>query len=298
MPRESAVVIEVPGAAPLVDRWRQRSTPDAPVGVPAHVTLLYPFVPAERLDAPVEERLAAVVGAEEPFDFVLRRTARFEEPLLYLPPEPPEPFVRLTEAIAAEWPEHPPYEGIHDTVVPHLTVAHAEHGVLDEIAETLEPLLPIEARANEASLLVEGEDGFWRRRRKFLLGAALAAALVLAGCGSSGGGDAAHVGSQPITKKQLDGLVDHFRKEAEAEGRSFPKQGTDAYRVQRNELLGLLVYREELRQAAKRLGVRSARTRSRSASRPRAKQARSRTAIHTPTTRSRPSFSTNGSTAS
>jgi len=296
--RKSAVVIEVPEAAPFVDDWRRRYTEDAPLGVPAHVTLLTPFVPAERIDEEVEERLAALVGAEDPFDFVLRRTARFDEPLLYLPPEPAEPFVRLTEAIVAEWPEHPPYEGIHETVIPHLTVAQADHRVLDEIAETLEPQLPVEARASDASLLEEGEDGFWRRRRKFLLGAALAAALVLAGCGSSGGGDAAHVGSQPITKKQLDGLVDHFRKEAEAEGRSFPKQGTDAYRVQRNELLGLLVYREELRQAAKRLGVRSARTRSRSASRPRAKRARSRTATRTPTTRSRPSSSTSGSTAS
>src|SRR2546430_3807916 len=98
MPRESAVVIEVPGAAPLVDRWRQRYTPDAPVGVPAHVTLLYPFVPAERLDAPVEERLAPLVGAGEPLDFVLRRPARFEEPPLYLPPEAPQPVVRLTAA--------------------------------------------------------------------------------------------------------------------------------------------------------------------------------------------------------
>jgi len=248
-------VIEVPEAAPFVDDWRRRYTEDAPLGVPAHVTLLTPFVPAERIDEDVEERLAVIVGREEPFDFVLSRTARFDEPLLYLPPEPAEPFVRLTEAIVAEWPEHPPYEGIHETVVPHLTVAQAEEVVLDEIGQTLEPHLPIDARATEASLLEEGEDGFWQRRRTFLLGAALAAVLALAGCGSNSGKDVATVGSTPITQKQLDALVDHFRKEAEAEGRPFPENGTDAYRVQRNDLLGLLVYREELRQAARRLGV-------------------------------------------
>ena len=127
-------------------------------------------MPAERIDEQVEERLAALIAGEEPFEFILSRTARFEEPLLYLPPEPAEPFVRLTEAIVAEWPEHPPYEGIHETVIPHLTVAQADHRVLDEIAETLEPQLPVEARASDASLLEEGEDGFWRRRRTFLLG--------------------------------------------------------------------------------------------------------------------------------
>jgi len=163
--RASAVVIEVPQAAPLVDEWRRQYTYDGPLGVPAHVTLLTPFVPAERIDEQVEERLGAIVGREEPFDFVLRRTARFPEgPLLYLPPEPTEPFLRLTEAIAAEWPEHPPYEGIHDTIVPHLTVAEADVHVLDGIAETLELELPIETRATEALLLEEGEDGFWRER--------------------------------------------------------------------------------------------------------------------------------------
>jgi 2'-5' RNA ligase len=253
--RKSAVVIEAPQAAPLVDHWRRQYTEDAPLGVPAHVTLLTPWVPAEQIDEHAEERLAGLLREADAFDFVLRRTARFREgPLLYLPPEPPEPFVGLTEAIAAEWPEHPPYKGIHDTIVPHLTVAQADDGVLDGIADALEPELPIESRATEALLLEEGEDGLWRTRRKLLLGAALAVALALAGCGSSNG-KVATVGSTPITQKQLDALVTHFQKEAEAEGRSFPKKGTDAYKIQRNQLLGLLVYREELRQAGKRLGV-------------------------------------------
>ena len=253
--RKSAVVIEVPQAAPLVDGWRRQYTDDAPLGVPAHVTLLTPWVPAEQIDDQVEGRLAALLREAAAFDFVLRRTARFREgPLLYLPPEPPEPFVGLTEAIVAEWPEHPPYEGIHDTIVPHLTVATADDEVLDGIADAVEPELPIESRATEALLLEEGEDGRWRRRRKLLLGAALALALALAGCSSSGG-KVATVGSTPITQNQLDTLVTHFQKEARAEGRPFPKKGTDAYQVQRNQLLGLLVYREELRQAAKRFGI-------------------------------------------
>ena len=168
---ESAVVLCVPEAEPLVGRWRRQYDMAAAAGVPAHITLLYPFVPPERLDERVEAELGAVAGEREPFDFVLRRTARFPEgPLLYLAPEPPEPFLRLTEAIAAAWPEHPPYEGAHDEVVPHLTVASAEDPVLDEIAEALEPQLPIRASANKALLLEEGEDGFWRRRRAFLLG--------------------------------------------------------------------------------------------------------------------------------
>jgi SurA N-terminal domain len=79
---------------------------------------------------------------------------------------------------------------------------------------------------------------------------------LLAGCGGSGGDRAvAHVGGEPITQKQLDDVVDHFRAETEHEGSSYPKEGTSEFERLRNQLLGLLVYRVELRQAARRLGV-------------------------------------------
>jgi hypothetical protein len=89
-----------------------------------------------------------------------------------------------------------------------------------------------------------------------LAAAALCAAL-LAGCGGSGdGGKAvAHVGGEAITRKQIDAVVAHFRREFQLEGRSFPKEGTRAFEQTRNELLRLLVYRVELGQAARRLGV-------------------------------------------
>jgi hypothetical protein len=78
---------------------------------------------------------------------------------------------------------------------------------------------------------------------------------LLAACGGSGGGAVAHVGGDTITTKQLDALLAHFQKEAQAEGRDFPASGTESYKQLQRHLLGLLVYRTELEQAAKRLGV-------------------------------------------
>jgi hypothetical protein len=83
---------------------------------------------------------------------------------------------------------------------------------------------------------------------------ALAAAL-LAGCGGSGNTTVAHVGGEAITQQQLDAVVAHFRSELQREGKSFPAEGSAAFKAQRNHLLALLVYRAELRQAADRLGV-------------------------------------------
>ena len=47
---ESALVILVPEAEPVVGRLRQRYDPSAAVGMPAHITLNYPFLPGEPAD--------------------------------------------------------------------------------------------------------------------------------------------------------------------------------------------------------------------------------------------------------
>ena len=87
-------------------------------------------------------------------------------------------------------------------------------------------------------------------------GAAAALCLaVLAGCGGGGDKIVASVGGDRITTTQLDALVAHFRAEAKLEGKPFPRDGSAALRRLRNQLLGLLVYRAELKHAADRLGV-------------------------------------------
>jgi hypothetical protein len=78
---------------------------------------------------------------------------------------------------------------------------------------------------------------------------------LLAGCGGGGDKTVAEVGGQKVTQQQLDALVQHFRREAQLEGKDFPQEGTSTFVQLRNQLLGLLVYRTELRQAANRLGV-------------------------------------------
>jgi hypothetical protein len=87
-----------------------------------------------------------------------------------------------------------------------------------------------------------------------VVGAAVLASVLLRG-GGHDNPTVARVGGEPITQKQLDPVVDHFRLEAKAEGKPFPDEGSATFKRLRNELLGLLVYRTELRQAAARLGV-------------------------------------------
>ena len=143
--------------------WRARFDGSAAQGMPAHITLLYPFLRDDRLDKEVLARLRDLCAELTVFDVRFRRTARFPG-VLYLDPEPAEELRQLTVAIAERWPEAPPYGGMFDAVIPHLTVAHgAGDDVLDDIEAEVLRSLPLRTRLAEACLYVfDGER--WQRR--------------------------------------------------------------------------------------------------------------------------------------
>ena len=165
---ETAVVVAVPEAEPLVAEWRAKYDWSAQRGVPAHITLLYPFVPTDRVDDDVLQELRALFAARPAFSISLPRVARFDE-VAWLAPEPSEPFAELTRVIVERFPDYPPYEGLHDEVIPHLTVAEGGRDLQDEVEAALTPHLPIKAEVDAISLLAEDPDERWRRAARFPL---------------------------------------------------------------------------------------------------------------------------------
>jgi hypothetical protein len=161
MPRRTALIVPVPEAEPAVGALRLAHDPAAAKGVPAHITILFPFAPPEAVDEP---GLADLIGRFRAFDFVLDRVERFEdgEGPVWLHPQPSAPFVDLTAAVQQRWPAYPAYEGAFDEPVPHLTVS-------------MQPIdvgvaLPIACRARAVVLIEESEeDGRWSERRVFPL---------------------------------------------------------------------------------------------------------------------------------
>ena len=166
---ETALVVEVPEAEPLVSDWRAKHDWSAQRGVPAHITVLYPFVPTERVDETVLADLRELFAAQPAFSFRLTRVARFPD-VAWLAPEPSDRFTALTELIVERYPDYPPYEGIHDEVIPHLTVAEGGVELQDEVETALTPHLPIRADAKTVALLVEGENERWFLGERFPLG--------------------------------------------------------------------------------------------------------------------------------
>jgi 2'-5' RNA ligase superfamily len=137
----------------------------------AHVTLIYPFRDSSLLDDEAARDIADLVAGFTSFRFRLATANYFRSPrvVLYLEPEPAGPFENLTRALAAAFPDAPPYGGAFEDVVPHLSVADAQDAdLLATIEADLRPRLPIDATAREVQLVELAADG-WRRRRRFVL---------------------------------------------------------------------------------------------------------------------------------
>ena len=168
---QSALGVTVPEAEPWVKDLRERYDPTATVGVPAHITVLFPFISPDLLTARDLARATETFQRIRPFEFRLEQVDRFPESL-YLVPEPDEPFILLTEAIVREFPEYPPYGGKFTEIIPHLTVANRS-AELSAIAETellaiMKEVGPIHAVCNVVELY-ENSSGYWRWAQSFPL---------------------------------------------------------------------------------------------------------------------------------
>lgn len=174
--RRSGIIVPI-WLPPELEQVRMREVASARAGAPAHVTLLFPFVPAAELQAADIERAAAAIENVRAFDIVLREVRRWDpgggapEGVIWLDPEPSEPFVELTLALARAFPDYQPYGGIHDTIVPHLTIASDDRAHLRAVQAEADGSLPLRRRVSSAALIVEGADGRWRTRRRLPLGA-------------------------------------------------------------------------------------------------------------------------------
>ncbi len=169
--RESTLVILVPSAEATVGKLRRKLDRAAAWSVPLHITVLYPFAAPDAMSADLLAQLDELLRGCEPFEFLLAEIGWFEQRVMYLAPNPRQPFVELTNTIAADFPQYPPYGGAYRDVVPHLSVGEGVRpSRMRRAARRLEQHLPISASATEVCLMVPDSSGRWSVERRFALG--------------------------------------------------------------------------------------------------------------------------------
>ncbi len=184
---QTAVIVPVPAAERVVAEHRRRLDVGASWGVPAHVTVLYPFVHPTEVDRALVARLSGAICSVGTFKCTFERSQWFGDDVLWLAPEPDAGFRALTDAVCAAFPDHPPYEGRFDEVVPHLTVGERSRGTLADLRDAERAVhngLPFAASVDHVEL-IGGTDApsSWRVIERFPLASPSGRGVVPTGFG-------------------------------------------------------------------------------------------------------------------
>ncbi len=166
----TALLVIVAEAEPAVAPLRLQLDPVARLGVPAHVTVLFPFMPASEIRDEVMARLTALFRTVPAFTHNFVRSAWFGDEVLWLASDAADMLRYLTQLVWSAFPAYPPFEGQFNEVVPHLTIAN--RGPFDEMQaaeRAVQQYLPIVTMTQAVTLMVEQPSGRWEAAASFAL---------------------------------------------------------------------------------------------------------------------------------
>ncbi len=115
---QTGLVIPVPEADALLAAVGARYPGTVREGVPAHVSLLYPFVAAAELDEQVTSALCELLAEQAPMPVQFAECYR-REGFVALRPDPIDGLTELMNKTHLRWPDVVPYEGVYQDVEPH-----------------------------------------------------------------------------------------------------------------------------------------------------------------------------------
>lgn len=144
----TTVIAEVPFADSAVRELRLAYDWSARLGVPAHITLLGPFLPPDAVGDGTTRRLEAVFRGVSPLRVRLAELSLLDGTACLLP-EFPEGLVALTARLEEAWPDVRRYGKRH-----HVTLARGcDRAQFERIRADLEGSLPLSGAITEGTLL-------------------------------------------------------------------------------------------------------------------------------------------------
>jgi hypothetical protein len=157
----TALVIQLPEAEALLDKAKRLRPDLVRPGLPAHVTVLYPFIPAEGLTAELERSVtefARITPSARLNLIELTRAAGF---LAAATPE----LQSIVDSAVVRWPQVNAYGGRFGVnPAAHLTIAMgASENEIDFLVAEIEKELPLPAHARQLHLVELTVQG-WRVR--------------------------------------------------------------------------------------------------------------------------------------
>ena len=157
---ESAVIVRVELPADL-DRLRRRCVRDAALGVPAHVTLLYPFVEPAALTADIRRTVDSIASTHSSFSFELSGPLQWPD-TVYAAVDPDERFLAIHRDLAAAFPGYPIYGRPGFELIPHVTIAEGDRvGDPATLQDAAWSALPVTRSVEALDVIAQADDGRW-----------------------------------------------------------------------------------------------------------------------------------------
>ena len=166
---QSVLAVSVPEADAILTLVRSSFDGEVPpIGVNAHITIMYPWMPPALIDEQAIHDLTSLFSGFSCFDFSLRIGWFGHHEVMLLVPEDDSPFVRMTEAVINHWPQYPYFGGEYDKIEPHVSLAWGEERTLSSVTKLIDGHVPVKGHATFIGLSA-GKPGFMTRRAKFPL---------------------------------------------------------------------------------------------------------------------------------
>lgn len=157
----------------LAEAHRELYPERIPEQIPLSLTLLYPWIPRDSLTAADVEGLRSFFAARPPLRFALTRLAEFPGQVVYAVPEPDDELRATMRALWASYPGYPPYGEPGGDPPPHATLGRLTGDfsiTLQTARARVDPLLPVQCEAREATLMEEYEPDRYRVLRPLPFG--------------------------------------------------------------------------------------------------------------------------------
>ena len=108
----SALVLLVPDLEDIIGPYRKKYTNDGAMGMPCHITILYPFMSYIEWNDNIFDLLAEISLLIKPISFRFNGLNYFENKnVLFLEPYPQDEILHVIQHISKAFPMFPPYGG-------------------------------------------------------------------------------------------------------------------------------------------------------------------------------------------
>jgi len=169
----SAIILSFSELASVVDNWRLDTVEVARLGVPPHITLLFPWkkTPITEVDI---NAVADICSQSAAFDVTFDNVSYFDSGCIYLSLFNEKDVVKLSSKLWAKFPNTPPYEGLHKNPIPHLTVAQSDTESIEimhsNILQALQSIFPHTCTVGQVVILEENDFCKWCVKAELALG--------------------------------------------------------------------------------------------------------------------------------